>query len=62
MKPNEEVLFEFTQAGRQTRVAAIHVMSGTEVIVITPSNASRLQMQQQALAKLQRRMQTKAQR
>lgn len=61
MKPNEEVLFEFTQAGRQTRVAAIHAASGTEVIVITPSNASRLQMQRLALAKLQRRMQTKAQ-
>lgn len=51
-----EVMFEFTQLGGQMRVAAIDVASGTEVVVITPLTATRLQMQQLALAKLKRRL------
>ena len=51
-----EVLFEFTQVGQMMRVAAIDVATDTEVIVITPVNAHRSQMQQLALAKLQRRL------
>ncbi len=54
--PKDEVLFEFTQVGQQMRVAAIHADTGTEVIVITPVSASQAQMQQMALAKLRRRL------
>lgn len=51
-----EVLFEFVQVGPQMRVAAIHVPSGTEVVVITPVSATRTQMQQVALAKLRKKL------
>ena len=51
-----EVLFEFVQVGQQMRVAAIHVPSGTEVIVITPVVATRTPMQQVALAKLRKKL------
>jgi uncharacterized protein DUF6898 len=51
-----EVLFEFVQVGPQMRVAAIHVLSGTEVVVITPVSATRTQMQQVALAKLRKKL------
>lgn len=53
---NPEILFEFTKIGQQMRVAAIHVATNTEVIAITPANATRQQMQQLALGKLKRRM------
>ena len=56
-----EVLFEFKRLGPQMRVAAIHAATGTEVIVITPANSPRLQMQQVALAKLKRRMERESQ-
>ena len=55
-KASGEVMFEFTQLGGQMRVAAIDVASGTEVVVIAPLSATRLQMQQLALAKLKRRL------
>ncbi|GLQ09994.1 hypothetical protein GCM10007913_19260 [Devosia yakushimensis] len=66
MRPNQrnaamaqgEVLFEFVQLGQQMRVAAIDSASGTEVVVITPVSATRNQMQQLALAKLRRKLQT----
>lgn len=51
-----EILFEFVQVGQQMRVAAIHVPTGTEVIVITPVVATRTQMQQVALAKLRKKL------
>ncbi len=51
-----EVYFEFVQLGQQMRVAAIDVTSGIEVIVITPVSASKLQMQQAALAKLRKKL------
>lgn len=51
-----EVYFEFVQVGQQMRVAAIDATSGIEVIVITPVSASKLQMQQLALAKLRKRL------
>ena len=51
-----EVYFEFVQVGQQMRVAAIDAASGVEVIVITPVSASKLQMQQVALAKLRRKL------
>ena len=51
-----EVLFEFKQLGQQMRVAALHVATNTEVVVITPSTATPLQMQTLALAKLRTRL------
>ena len=51
-----EVLFEFTQLGEQVRVAAIDAATSTEVVVIAPVSASRIQMQNLALAKLRRKL------
>lgn len=51
-----DVLFEFVQMGQQMRVAAIDATSGTEVVVIAPLNASKLDMQRLALAKLKRKL------
>ena len=51
-----EVYFEFVQVGQQMRVAAVDAATGTEVIVITPISASKLQMQRVALAKLRRKL------
>lgn len=51
-----EVYFEFVQVGQQMRVAAIDADSGTEVIVITPVAATKMQMQQMALAKLRKKL------
>ena len=51
-----EVYFEFVQVGQQMRVAAIDAATGIEVIVITPVKASKLQMQQMALAKLRKKL------
>jgi hypothetical protein len=50
------VLFEFVQMGQVMRVAAIDEVTGTEVFVITPVSATRLQMERVALAKLRRRL------
>ena len=50
------ILFEFVQMGQVMRVAAIDEVTGTEVIVITPLNATRLQMQRVATAKLRRKL------
>tara|TARA_R110002020_G_scaffold18686_16_gene64872 strand:+ start:9018 stop:9227 length:210 start_codon:yes stop_codon:yes gene_type:complete len=51
-----EVIFEFSQVGRQMRVAAFDADTGTEVIVIMPVSATKLQMQQLALAKLRKKL------
>lgn len=51
-----EVLFEFVQMGQVMRVAAIDEDTGTEVFVVTPVGASRLQMQRLAHAKLRRKL------
>jgi hypothetical protein len=51
-----EVFFEFTQLGQQMRVAAIDGATSTEVVIIAPVTATRLQMQNIALAKLRRRL------
>jgi hypothetical protein len=51
-----EVYFEFVQVGQQMRVAAVDAATGIEVIVITPASASKLQMQQVAMAKLRRKL------
>ena len=52
-----DVLFEFVQMGQQMRVAAIDEATGMEVVVITPLNATKLQMQRVAMAKLRRKLQ-----
>lgn len=54
--PSGDVLFEFTQLGQQMRVAAIDAATSLEVVVIAPLTATRLQMQNLALAKLRRRL------
>lgn len=51
-----EVYFEFTQMGGQMRVAAIDPATTTEVVIIAPLTATRIQMQNIALAKLKRRL------
>lgn len=51
-----EVFFEFTQLGPQMRVAAIDAATATEVVIIAPLTATRLQMQNLALAKLRRKL------
>jgi hypothetical protein len=56
MATGGEVLFEFTQVGKQMRVAAIDVKTQTEVVIIAPVTATRAQMQALALAKLKRRL------
>jgi len=38
---SREIIYEFIQIGNQTKVSAIDVISGTEVSVITPTNAPR---------------------
>ena len=51
-----QVFFEFTQMGAHMRVAAIDAATSIEVVVIAPVSATRLQMQNLALAKLRRRL------
>ncbi len=51
-----DVYFEFIRLGAQIRVAAIDAATGTEVVVIAPVTATRIQMQNLALAKLKRRL------
>ena len=53
-----EVYFEFKQIGSQMRVAAIDAKTGVEVVVIAPLTASQIQMQNLALAKLKRRLES----
>ena len=55
-----EVFFEFTQMGAQMRVAAIDAATATEVVVIAPLSATKLQMQTLALAKLKRKLEEPA--
>ena len=55
-KSSGQVFFEFTQIGGQMRVAAIDAATSTEVVIIAPLTATRLQMQNIALAKLKRRV------
>ena len=54
--PRGEVYFEFQALGRQVKVTAIDAGSGVEVVVIGPAQASRADLQQLAMRKLQRRL------
>jgi hypothetical protein len=51
-----EVYFEFTAIGSAVRVAAIDAASGTEVVVMGPSNAAASDLERVALAKLKARL------
>ena len=51
-----QVYFEFTQLGAQMRVAAIDAATSIEVVVIAPLSATRLHMQNLALAKLRKKL------
>lgn len=51
-----EVLFEFTAIGSVVKVVAIDAATGFEVSVMGPAHASRADLQQLALAKLQSRL------
>lgn len=54
--PSGQVFFEFIQIGGQMRVAALDEATGTEVVVIAPVVATRLQMQTLALGKLKKKL------
>lgn len=49
-----EVIFEITKIGDVQRVAAIHVASGTEVVIQAPANAALVDVRTLALNKLKR--------
>ena len=53
-----DVYFEFKQLGGQMRVAALDAKTGIAVVVIAPLTASQIQMQNLALAKLKRRLES----
>lgn len=53
-----EVYFEFTAIGPQVRVAALDARTGVEVVIIAPKTAAQSQMQQIAMAKLKKRLQS----
>jgi hypothetical protein len=49
-----EVIFEITRIGDIQRVAAVHVASGTEVVLQAPANAALADVRALALKKLER--------
>jgi hypothetical protein len=51
-----DVLFEFTAVGAVVRVAAIHVATGIEVVVMGPASAARHDLERLALQKLKARL------
>jgi hypothetical protein len=51
-----DVLFEFTPVGAVVRVAAIHVATGIEVVVMGPASAARHDLERLALQKLKARL------
>lgn len=51
-----DVYFEFTVIGAAVRVTAIDSATGTEVVVMGPSNAAQADLQQLALGKLKARL------
>jgi hypothetical protein len=51
-----EVIFEFTTLGQSTRVAAIDVATGEEVVISGPAGASRGDLERVAMRKLLRRL------
>ena len=47
-----EVIFEYVPVGASVKISAIDVETGTEVSVIGPSTASRMELERVALGKL----------
>ena len=50
----EDVIFEITRVGDIQRIAAVHVATGTEVVVQAPASAALADARALALRKLQR--------
>jgi hypothetical protein len=48
----EEILIEFVVHGNVARVTAIHVASGTEVVIVGPANAPRIALEAAVSRKL----------
>jgi len=55
-QPDGEILLEIRQVGPQFRVAAIHALTGVEVVFVAPLRTTREQMVSLARAKLARRL------
>jgi Domain of unknown function (DUF6898) len=51
-----KILFEFTAIGRNVKVVAIDVASGTEVSIVGPASAARSDLERLARQKLLARM------
>jgi len=51
---DDEIILEITKIGDVQRVAAVHAMTGTEVVVQAPVGASLADVRMLALRKLQR--------
>jgi hypothetical protein len=49
-----EIIFEITRIGDIQRVAAVHVATGTEVVVQAPANAALADVRALAIKKLER--------
>ena len=49
-----DVIFEITTIGDAQRVAAVHVATGTEVVIQAPANAALVDVRALALRKLKR--------
>lgn len=55
-----EVIFEYVPIGASVKISAIDVETGTEVSVIGPSTASRMELERVALRKLRYMLEKKA--
>jgi len=53
---DREVYFEFTALGSAVRVAAIDSVTGIEVVIVGPANASAADLERLALMKLKARL------
>lgn len=60
MAAEREVYFEFVPVGRQVKVSAVCSVTGVEVSIVGPSNASQRDLQTLALRKLETRLRNAA--
>lgn len=54
-----EVIFEYVPVGASVKISAIDVETGTEVSVVGPATASRMELERVALGKLRYMLQKK---
>lgn len=54
MSGEDEVIFEIVRIGDVQRIAAVHVATGVEVVVLAPANAALADVRALALRKLER--------